>query len=1233
MKKYNMINNTLGWLVFVVAAATYLLTIEPTASYWDCPEFVAQAFKSEVGHPPGNPIFILVGRFAANFAGGDVMAVAKCVNAMSALLSAATILLLFWSVTHLVKRLVVSDGEEGQMTLAQYFVVMGSGLCGALAYAWSDTFWFSAVEAEVYAFSSFCTALVFWLILKWENRADDPKSDRWIILIAYVFGFSLGVHLLNLLCIPAIALVFYYRKFKNTNVKGSLITLAVSAVVIVLILWGLEPGFVELSSYFDRFFVNVLGLPFNSGVLFYAALTLALFSWCASEFYKGKNDVRMRLSFFLSIFVSGIPFIGDSLVIPVVIMLALGFYLFKYLKRVPVRIFSNIIMSIFMVFVGFSCYSLIIIRSNANTPLDENSPNTMDALSAYLSRDQYGKTPLLYGPVYTAQSPQYKSDDSGRASTNLKEGATRYARQVKEHPGDPDRYIAAGRDYDAIYPSEMCLLFPRIFSQKHARYYDSFFDVENHPFESKLATVVVDESGNADTRFAQAQQVWPCPSQLNNLQFFLGHQLNYMYFRYFLWNFAGRQNDIQGLNGQMGDVTRGNWISGFNFIDNARLGDQQLLPKDYTTDNKGHNVFYCLPLLLGIIGLLWQAFTSKRGIEQFWVVFFLFFMTGIAIVLYLNQPPLQPRERDYAYAGSFYAFAMWIGMGVAGIWRSVLWLMKRGKAVENEQEKAELDRKVSAGAPSLALAAVAAVIGLAVPLQMVSQTWDDHDRSGRWACHDFGINYLNSLDPNAIIFTNGDNDTFPLWYAQEVEGVRTDVRVVNLSYLATDWYISQMRRAAYKSSPLPMQADDLTYAYGDRVQIQIDGDDPGVVPVSKALEQVYGDKSEMDEYGRIPYAHMHNNKLFIPVDARQAVAAGVIDSVKAAQAVRRIDIDFQAANMASLTSSDAMALDIINASITEGWKRPIYFACTVDSRLYSVYSPYLQNTGMAYQVTPLRTQGFDETPVSNTEKMYRNVMDPAKFRWGNLDKAAPGTIYLDETNRRMVTTTRSMLISLAADLATEADSLQGDAARAKMEKAIKVLDLMQAKLPEKACAYSFVMIRNDYMGAKMAMSQIYEQLNKKFHRPDLHKRAVELMEQEAQRYAQYLVFLEDLKQNHPELSACDQDNNVASYCYPKMMEYYKELTSDNPKALAALRAKIKAMGVNLNALDQSIEVLKAQMRARSYALTQAQMQAMLPKDSTRQPQGGGQNGSGQDSDLQGLPGGGVNPFEQQEQEH
>ena len=452
MKKYKLINNVLGWLIFVIAAATYLLTIEPTASFWDCPEFIAQGFKTEIGHPPGNPIFILAANFASKFAGGDVMAVAKCVNAMSAIFSALTILLLFWSITHLVKKLVVKDGEEDKMTLAQYLVVMGSGICGALAYTWSDTFWFSAVEAEVYAFSSFCTALVFWLILKWENRAHEPGSDRWIILIAYVLGVSLGVHLLNLLCIPAIALIFYYRqcraKGKDSTLKGSLLTLLLSFVIVGLILYGLEPGFVEWGQKFDLFFVNTLGMSFNSGVLVYAILLLALLAWALWELYSNKSDLRIKLSFALAILMSGMFLLGDSMLIPIVLFIALCVYLFKFCKHIPVRVFTNIVACIMVIFIGFSCYALILIRSSQNTPLDENSPNNTYALAKYLSREQYGETPLLYGRTLYSDI-MYQPSSNGTMQPVTKNGPMQYAPEIKTSADQPDRYKELG--YKKIY--------------------------------------------------------------------------------------------------------------------------------------------------------------------------------------------------------------------------------------------------------------------------------------------------------------------------------------------------------------------------------------------------------------------------------------------------------------------------------------------------------------------------------------------------------------------------------------------------------------------------------------------------------------------------------------------------------------------------------------------------------------------------------------------------------------
>ena len=1144
MKTYKLINNTLGWIVFAIAAVTYLLTLEPTASFWDCPEFVAQGFKSEIGHPPGNPIFILAARFAANFAGGDISKVAVCVNAMSAIFSALTILLLFWTITHLVKKLLVTDGEEDRMTLAQYLVIMGSGIAGALAYTWSDTFWFSAVEAEVYAFSSFCTALVFWLILKWEDQADEPGSDRWLILIAYVFGVSLGVHLLNLLCIPAIALVFYYRKFKNTTARGSLITLLISFAVIVFILYGLEPGFVEWGQYFDLFCVNTLGMSYNTGVLIYAILLVAVLAWGLYELYSGRSANRIKLSFLLGILLSGGLFFGESLLIPAILLIALAVYLFKFCNHIPVRIFSNILLSIMVIFIGFASYALILIRSGALTPLDENSPSNTFALAKYLSREQYGETPLLYGRTLFSEIV-YKESANGTFKPDYKEGRSLYAQKVKENPTDKDEYVEVGRKMNYRYAPEQNMVFPRIHSEAHTREYQEWLGMEGTEVE---ATVQVDADGYPIHKESKIK-----PTMMENLRFFVDYQLNYMYWRYFMWNFAGRQNDIQG----MGEVTQGNWISGIPFIDNPRLGDQSLLPDDLGRGNKGHNVFYLLPLLLGVVGLLWQAYRGKRGIEQFWVVFFLFFMTGIAIVMYLNQTPSQPRERDYAYAGSFYAYAIWIGFGVAGLWRTVLWLMTKKDRKSGEREELQHTTK------GLAVAAVAALVGLAVPLQMVSQTWDDHDRSGRYAARDFGMNYLSSLDPNAVIFTNGDNDTFPLWYCQEVENFRTDVRVVNLSYLATDWYIAQMQRTAYESTPLPMLAGKTTYAYDNRQFNYFIQPDTMPVPVLKSLEHLYGPNYKDNPYG---LGEIRYPRTFIPIDAEAAVKANVISEQQRDMAEEAIVLSLDRLG-SGMTSSQTMALDIIASSIDQGWKRPCYFAMTVPTSYYLGLSPYLRNTGMAYQVTPLRGISQSGDIACSTDKMYDNVVN--KFRWGGLDTAKPGSLYLDETVRRMVTTVRSAMLSLAMDLAYEGKAAKTaaeggqtvfmgknaqDYAKDRFDKALKVLDLMMEKLPLKAAPFAI------QMGQQTA--DTYAFIGSETGNNTATAKAVKLLEDEVMRYADYARFYQSLSPGQYERTT-NVDRYTDQRYLPLLIQDYASL---NDKGLDDLMKRIEARGVNLGRL-------------------------------------------------------------------
>ena len=1177
MKKYKLINNVLGWLIFVIAAATYLLTIEPTASFWDCPEFIAQGFKTEIGHPPGNPIFILAANFASKFAGNDVMAVAKCVNAMSAIFSALTILLLFWSITHLVKKLVVKDGEEDKMTLAQYLVVMGSGICGALAYTWSDTFWFSAVEAEVYAFSSFCTALVFWLILKWENRVNEPGSDRWIILIAYVLGVSLGVHLLNLLCIPAIALVFYYRqchlKGKNSTAKGSLLTLLVSFVIVGLILYGLEPGFVKMGQRFDLFFVNTLGMSFNSGVLAYAILLIAALAWALWELYTNKSDLRIKISFALSILLSGMLLIGDSWILPLILFIALCVYLFhKNMKRIPVRVFTNILTCILVIFIGFSSYALILIRSSQNTPLDENSPNNTFALAKYLSREQYGETPLLYGRTLYSDI-MYETSGNGTMQPSTKNGPTQYAPEVKESPDQPDRYKDLGPKKTYRYSPEQNMLFPRIHDEKREREYVEWLGMQGTQVE---ATTQIDANGNAITKETKIK-----PTMMENLRFFVDYQLNYMYWRYFMWNFAGRQNDMQG----MGEITHGNWISGYSFIDNPRLGDQSLLPDDLGKGNKGHNVFYLLPLWMGIIGLLWQAYRGRRGIEQFWVIFFLFFMTGIAIVLYLNQTPNQPRERDYAYAGSFYAYSIWIGMGVAGLWSLVLWaLRKKGKKETKEGEAALATDNGNRGGVATAVAAVAALIGILVPLQMVSQTWDDHDRSGRTAARDFGRNYLSSVAPNGIIFCNGDNDTFPLWYLQEVEGYRTDVRAVNLSYLATDWYISQMQRAAYESAPLPMQANNMTYAYDDRqfnyfVQ-------PDVTPTEalKSIAAVYSPDSKNNPYG---ISEIRYPVIYMPVDADQAIKAGVVREEYRDLIQPTINLDLQRKG-SGMTSSELMSLDMIASSIAEGWKRPCYFAMSVPDSYYLGLNPYLRLTGMAYQVTPLLLDNSGTDFGVMTDVMYDNVVN--KFLWGGLDKATPGSIYLDETVSRMVTSTRSAMLDLASSLCNEgtmaregkqpipAGMTVDEYVADRYKKARTILDLMMEKLPISIAPFTV------QMGEQV--SNVYYNLGTVSGDKSCIEKANKILEDEIMHFAGYLRYYQSLDADqYSRLTRTDKFIDQ-QYMVFMLHDYFRQ---NGEKKYTELMGKLQNAGVNMERL-QSFQ--------RSYEQAMIQQAAPVEEESS-----------------------------------
>ncbi len=1105
MKKYNLVNDLLGWVCFAVAAVTYLLTLEPTASFWDCPEFISQGAKLEVGHPPGNPIFMLAARFFVTIFGNDISNAAIAVNTMSALLSAGTILLLFWTITHFARKLLVRDDAD-EIPPLRMALIMGAGLCGALAYTWSDTFWFSAVEGEVYAFSSFCTALVVWLMLKWENRADRPHADRYLVLIAYVIGVSIAVHLLNLLCIPALGLIFYYRKWRNTSAKCSLVALAVSAVIVGAILYGLVPGFVKVAQWFELLCVNTFGMAYNSGVLVYAVFVVAAFIFAVSALDAQRSSAAIKWSFFLSIVLSGMLFIGHGAWIGIILTLALGAYLLFFCPKVPVRIFNLIVLSIFVIFIGYSSYALLLVRASANTPMNQNAPDNVFALASYLNREQYGERPLFKGTAFAEEvemeeypegSGQYfvMVDDYGRPRTRPLDGYLRnergsvnstpvkqYTKVVKTSPDEPDRYVQEVERPNYETNPDMDMYFTRIYSidpqngyshvngykgwaayttpdineipsSKRAQWAAQGYAPLNEvmPYLSHLETIVTarDDLGNP----VEQTVAWK-PGFGVNLRYFINYQLNHMYWRYFMWNFAGRQNDIQGN----GEPHLGNWISGIPIIDNLRLGDQSELPDEFGKCNKGHNVFYMLPLILGLIGLLWQALAMHRGcgnphrgIEQFWVVFFLFFMTGIAIVLYLNQTPGQPRERDYAFAGSFYAFAIWIGLGVPAIAMLIRDLF--AKKAKPGEAAPEVSRTVKTAG-----AVVAIAIGLFVPLQMVSQTWDDHDRSGRYTARDFGMNYLSSVDHGGIIFTNGDNDTFPLWYAQEVEGFRTDVRVVNLSYLTTDWYANQLTIPSYEAEAVPMTATPADYAYERLGWSFVIPRNPAPAPVDSALRALYA--SDAKTYGA-PFVESGN--LYIPVDpakAMQRYSTGhaALDSAFLTPYLAPISVNLSSSS--GLNQSKTLSLDIIDNAVRNGWQRPVYFATTVPTSYYMGMTPYLSPTGLAYEVTPFANAPLDPT----ADKAFVNIV--GSFKWGGLDAPDSDKLYLDETVRRMVSSMRTSIFTTAESLiAGGTDIPASDAAK---EAAVKagfdapanqrdmgriLLELMETKLPARAMAY------------------------------------------------------------------------------------------------------------------------------------------------------------------------------------
>lgn len=907
MNLYQRINNLTGWIVFLIAAVVYTLTLEPTTSFWDCGEFISACYKMQIMHPPGAPFFMLTGRMFTLLA-SDPMQVAWMVNFFSGLASAFTILFLFWTITAFGRKIIEKAGEE--VAGGRLFALMGAGMVGALAYTFTDSFWFSAVEGEVYAYSSFFTAIVFWAILKWERVADEADSNRWLLLIAYLMGLSIGVHLLNLLAIPAICFVYYFKKHEVTR-NGIIYTILASLGILVFVQYGIIPGVPTLASKFDLLFVNGLGLPFGSGN-----------------------------AFFLTALVGGIA------------------YAIWYTQKKGKVLLNTALLAVSFIMVGFSSYTMIVIRSHANPSINMNNPSNIFSLVSYINREQYGDRPLLKGPYFTAQV------------IDQEQGAMKYRK-------GEDRYEEVGRDIVPIYDPAQSTIFPRAYrragtQQRHIDFYKRWLNLRD---------------GQKPT-FGQ------------NLDFLFSYQLGHMYYRYFMWNFAGRQNDIQG---QGLDYERGNWISGIAALDEGRVGPQKDFPP-IKMANKGNNVYYGLPLLLGLIGLIYHY---RKDQKDFWVVTFLFILTGIAINVYLNPEPLQPRERDYAYVGSFYAFAIWIGLGVMGLWD-----LLRKKAPE-----------------TVAAAAVTAVCLVAVPGILAAENWDDHDRSGKYTARDFAINYLESCAPNAIIFTMGDNDTYPLWYVQEVEGFRTDVRVVNLSLLGTDWYINQLRRQINNSPAIKLSIGPEKIVQGVRDYVPFyDRKIQGAVDLRQVLQFATSDdaSAKLPTQGGEMVNYYPSKRFVIPVDKAAVLAQGAVTAADTANLLPVIEWEYP---RNAILKNDLIVLDIL---ANNGWERPIYWTVSMGAEQYLGLEDYFQLEGLAYRFVPIYTpsRGGQTTRVAD-DIMYENMVK--KFKWGGMNKG----IYIDPETSRMTINLRSNATRLAESLLSK-----GDSARAR-----EVLDVVMREMP------------------------------------------------------------------------------------------------------------------------------------------------------------------------------------------
>ena len=941
-RKFTFWNRVSAVIVFVVAAVTYLLTIEPTASFWDCGEFIASSYKLEVGHPPGNPVFQLFARFFTMFF--DAQHAAVAVNAMNAICSALTIFLLYLTIVFLAKR-VVKPSEDGSYTVAKAIAIFGSGAVGALAYCFSDTFWFSAVEGEVYAMSSLFTALVFWAMTKWYEQADTPYANRWIVLISFLMGLSIGIHLLNLLAIPALVFMFYFKKREDGHYSlwEYVKIFLVSVIILAVILFGIIPYLPKMAAYMDLFFVNTLGLPFNSGAAFFMVVLLVLCFWG----------------------------------------------LFRTLARR--QVFANTVLLCFtMIVVGFSLFSIVIIRSSAKTPTNEYQPDNPFTLIRYLSREQYGSTPLVYGQYFDAP---YEIE------------------QTKYWAPMGDKYIQADGPGEIRYDASGKMLFPRMWNggdSKYIKFYQSYMN-----------------GGGSKVAGAQHKK----PTFFQNLAFFFDYQMNWMYWRYFMWNFAGRQNDIHSPS--PGDLFAGNWECGIPFIDEFRLGDQSAAP-DYLKNNKGKNHYYMLPLLLGLIGLFFQFARDKRGS---WLTFLMFFMTGIAVVIYLNQPPYQVRERDYAYAGSFYSFSIWIGLAVAALYTWIQELLESRH--QNKQ------------AVSVAASAAVLAVTLAVPALMAAENWDDHDRSNRYTAVEMARNYLNSVGENGILITHGDNDTFPLWYAQEVESVRPDVRICNTSLLGTDWHIDQMKYAVNESAPLDLAVGPHQYLYGTNEYVYIYDTRDTSILLSDVMRIFRHPDAKVPLTSGRSVDYIMSRKLIVPVNKENVIKYGILDEKYADRIPDHIVLTISP-DKEYLTKPEIFMLDLLS---NYQWDRPINLL-SMGGDINIGIKDYLMYDGFSYRFVPIKNRmKSTEIGFADPEDLYNKMKEV--YTWDALKRTDWFVDYQNFYTFCGVLSQRQLFTNVAKEMLKIGDN----------ERAIEMLDMCQECVPEEnfPLDITYLGFSNEYM--------------------------------------------------------------------------------------------------------------------------------------------------------------------------